>query len=50
VAGGSINTLPEALVASGIGVVICLAGLHAVNLSAWLLGGLTERILTSLSN
>jgi len=49
VAGGSINTLPEALVASVIGAVICLAGLHAVNLSAWLLGGLTERILTSLS-
>jgi hypothetical protein len=49
VAGGSISTLPEALVASVIGVVICLAGLHAINLSAWLLGGLTERILTSLS-
>jgi hypothetical protein len=49
VAGGGIDTLPEALVASVIGVVICFAGLHAVNLSAGLLGGLTERILTSLS-
>jgi hypothetical protein len=45
VAGGSINTLPEALVASVAGVVICLIGLHAVNLSAWVLGAVTERIL-----
>lgn len=48
VAGGSIDTLPEALVASVIGVVICLAGLHAVNLTARLLGEVTKRILTSL--
>jgi hypothetical protein len=49
VAGGSINTLPEALVASVAGVVICLMGLHAVNLSAWLLSGVTERIVMSQS-
>ena len=45
----SINTLPEALAASAVGVVVCLGGLHAVNLSAWLLAGLTERLLTFLS-
>jgi hypothetical protein len=44
--GASINTLPEALAASAVGVVVCLTGLHAVNMSAWLLAGLTERILT----
>jgi hypothetical protein len=44
--GASINTLPEALAVSAVGVVVCLAGLHAVNLSAWLLGGLTGRLLT----
>jgi len=49
VVGASINTLPEALAASAVGVVVCLAGLHAVNLSAWLLAGLTERLLTFLS-
>ncbi|QGX93729.1 hypothetical protein EI982_02445 [Haloplanus rallus] len=46
VVGASINTLPEALAASAVGVVVCLAGLHAVNLGAWLLAGLTERLLT----
>ncbi len=46
VVGASINTLPEALAASAVGVVVCLAGLHAVNLSAWLLARLTERLLT----
>jgi hypothetical protein len=46
VVGASINTLPEALAVSAVGVVVCLAGLHAVNLSAWLLAGLTERLLT----
>jgi hypothetical protein len=49
VVGASINTLPEALAASVVGVVVCLAGLHAVNLGAWLLAGLTERLLTTLS-
>jgi hypothetical protein len=49
VAGGSINTLPEALVASVAGFVICLIGFHAVNLSAWFLGTVTERILLSQS-
>ncbi|MFT4890049.1 MAG: hypothetical protein ACI9YT_000962 [Halobacteriales archaeon] len=44
-AGASINTLPEALVASLLGVVVCLAGLHAVNLTAWVLSTLTERLL-----
>jgi hypothetical protein len=44
--GASINTLPEALAVSAVGIVVCLAGLHAVNLSAWLLAGLTERLLT----
>jgi len=48
VVGASINTLPEALAASVVGVVICLAGLHAVNLTARLLAGVTERLLTSL--
>jgi hypothetical protein len=44
--GASMNTLPEALAVSAVGIVVCLAGLHAVNLSAWLLAGLTERLLT----
>jgi hypothetical protein len=48
VVGTSINTLPEALAASAVGVVICLAGLHAVNLSAWVLARLTERTLAPL--
>jgi len=48
VVGASINTLPEALAASVVGVVVCLAGLHAVNLSAWLFAELTERVLTAL--
>lgn len=43
----SINTLPEALAVSPVGIAICLAGLHAINLSARLLGGLTERMLTA---
>jgi hypothetical protein len=29
--------------------VLCLASLHAVNLTAWLLADLTERLLTILS-
>jgi len=45
IAGGSINTLPEALLASLLGVVVCLVGLHAVNLTARVLRGLTERLL-----
>lgn len=45
VAGGSINTLPEALLASLLGVVVCLVGLHAINLTAGLLSGLTQRLL-----
>jgi hypothetical protein len=49
VVGASINTLPEALAASAVGVVVCLASLHAVNLTAWLLAELTERLLTTLS-
>jgi hypothetical protein len=49
-AGLTVNTLPEALIASLLGVVVCLAGLHAVNLTAWLLAGLTERVLTPLSD
>jgi hypothetical protein len=49
VVGASINTLPEALAASAVGTVTCLVGLHAVNLSAWLLAGVTERILVPLS-
>jgi hypothetical protein len=49
VAGGSISTLPEALAASVIGIVTCLAGLHAINLSARLLAGVTERLLTAVS-
>jgi len=48
VVGGSISTLPEALAASAVGIVVCLAGMHVVNLTAWLFAGLTERILTSL--
>jgi hypothetical protein len=46
VVGASINPLPEALAASAVGVVVCLAGLHAVNLCAWLLAELTGRLLT----
>jgi hypothetical protein len=49
VVGASINTLPEALAASAVGVIVCLAGFHAVNLSARVLARLTERTLTSLS-
>jgi hypothetical protein len=45
IAGGSINTFPEALLASLLGVVVCLAGLHAINLTARLLSGLTQRLL-----
>lgn len=42
---GSISTLPEALVASMAGVVVCLVGLHAVNLTAWIFISLTKRLL-----
>jgi hypothetical protein len=45
IAGGSINTLPEALLASLLGVVVCLVGLHAINLTARLLSGLTQRLV-----
>lgn len=45
----SINTLPEALAVSPVGIGICLVGLHAVNLSAQALAGLTERMLTATS-
>jgi len=48
VVGASIDTLPAALAASAVGVVVCLAGLHAVNLTAWLLAELTERTLAFL--
>ena len=48
-AGLTVNTLPEALIASLLGVVVCLAGLHAVNLTAWLFGALTERLLRTYS-
>jgi hypothetical protein len=43
--GLAIDTLPEALIGSVIGVVVCLVGLHVVNLTAWLVGGITERLL-----
>ncbi|MFB6297860.1 MAG: sensor domain-containing protein [Salinirussus sp.] len=45
IAGPSVSTLPEALAVSLLGVVVCLVGLHAVNLTAWLFGALTERVL-----
>jgi hypothetical protein len=48
VVGASIDTLPAALAASAVGIVVCLAGLHAVNLTAWLLAELTERTLAFL--
>ena len=44
-AGTGVGTLPEALLASLLGVVVCLIGLHASNLTANLLGGATERLL-----
>ena len=44
-AGTSINTLPEALVASVLGAVVCLIGLHAFNLTAWVLSTLTKRLI-----
>lgn len=47
--GAAIDTLPEALAASLFGVVVCLVGLHAVNLTARLVGGLTERLLGQTS-
>jgi len=43
--GAAIDTFPEALAASLLGVVVWLVGLHAVNLTARLVGGLTERLL-----
>ncbi|ERG97595.1 MAG: hypothetical protein J07HQX50_01622 [Haloquadratum sp. J07HQX50] len=45
ITGVSINTLPEAVVASGLGIICCLVGLHAVNLTAWVFRTLTERLL-----
>lgn len=45
----SVTTLPEALVASLLGVVILVAGLHAVNGVARLLSSLVERALASRS-
>jgi hypothetical protein len=45
VAGAGVNTVPEALAASVVGIAVCLAGLHAVNLTAGLLGALTESLL-----
>jgi hypothetical protein len=44
-----VDTLPEALAASLLGVVICLVGLHAVNLTASVLAGVTERLLSTPS-
>jgi hypothetical protein len=41
----SVNTLPEAVVASGLGIICCLVGLHGVNLTAWVFRTLTERLL-----
>lgn len=46
-AGPSINTLPEALVASVLGAAVCLCGLHAVNLTARLFAGVVQRLLHS---
>lgn len=43
--GASIDTFPEALLASLLGVVICLVGLHAVNLTARLHGDVSERLV-----
>lgn len=43
--GASINTLPEAVAVSLVGIGICLVGLHAVNLTARVLGAVTERLL-----
>jgi len=48
--GAGIDTLPEALLASLLGVVVCLVGLHAVNVTARLLAGATERLLRVGSN
>jgi hypothetical protein len=48
--GTGIDTLPEALLASLLGVIVCLVGLHGVNLVAALLGGATERLLRVGSN
>ncbi len=47
IAGPGVDTLPEALGVSLLGVVVCLAGLHAVNLTAWLFSALTERLLVA---
>jgi hypothetical protein len=43
--GVGVNTLPQALIAALLGVIVCLASLHAVNLTARLFGALTERVL-----
>ncbi len=49
VVGPGISTLPEALAASAVGVVVCLAGLRAVNPTAWVLAGPIECLLAPLS-
>lgn len=43
--GTGIDTFPEALVVSLLGVVVCLIGFHAVNLVADLMSGATQRLL-----
>lgn len=47
--GDSIDTFPEALLASLLSVVICLVGLHAVNLTARLHEDVSERLVTPKS-
>ncbi|ERG94442.1 sensor domain-containing protein [Haloquadratum walsbyi] len=43
--GASINTLPEALVVSALGIICCFVGLHVINLIAWAFRTLTLRLL-----
>jgi hypothetical protein len=46
----AIDTLPEALVASVVGVALVILGLHAVNLAARGLGAVVEALLTPPQN
>lgn len=48
-AGVTITTAPQAAAVSLVGLLICLAGLHAVNGTAWLFGAVTERLLGTAS-
>lgn len=43
--GGTVDTLPEALLMSGLGVVVFVASINAANLLAWVSGEFTRVLL-----